>query len=117
MEGRWREVVALDADDTVLRPWVNEARRLFAQHGYSDIGDVYLGELLAGKPPGSDGIWPAEPVRDITEDPANTNFEKGLIAGKFYSRGTTWRGVYDGGRQEPALAHQFRSWAEQVEDR
>ena len=104
-------------DSTVLRSWVDEARRLFAQHGCSDIGDVYLGKLLSGSPPGSDGIWPAEPVRDITEDLANKNFENGLIAGKFYSRGATSRGVFDGGRQEAALAHQFRSWAEQVEDR
>jgi hypothetical protein len=48
---------------------------------------------------------------------ASKNFENGLITGKFNSRGVTWRGVYDGGKQEAMLANQFRSWAEQVEDR
>ncbi|WP_157506324.1 hypothetical protein [Ktedonobacter racemifer] len=105
-------------DGAVLRTWVNEVRRLFAEHDCIVIGDEYLGRLLSGSPPGIDGIWPAEPIRDLLEDLAvNKDIENGLLTGKFYSRGVTWRGVYDGGKQEAVLANQFNLWAEQVEDR
>ena len=52
----------------------------------------------------------------MIRDFAGRHLEIGLISGKFYSQGVTWRGVYDGGKQEMALATQCRSWAEQVED-
>ena len=103
-------------DKTVLRFWVDEARRLFAERDCADIGDRCLGRLLSGSPPDADGVWPAEPIRDMIRDFASRHLEIGLTSGKFCSQGVTWRGVYDGGKQEMALATQCRSWAEQVED-
>jgi hypothetical protein len=104
-------------DRAALRAWVDEARQLLAEYDCTDIGDYRLGELLSGSPLGADGIWPAEPVRDIAEDlSASKKFERGLIFGKLGSRGITWRGMYDGGNQEAALADQFSLWAEQLED-
>jgi hypothetical protein len=39
------------------------------------------------------------------------------MTGKFNSRGATFRSPYDGGRQEAALAAQYRGWADLVADR
>ncbi len=104
-------------NQTVLRAWIDEARRMFAESDRAEIGDVYIGELLSGSPVGQDGVWPAEPIRDIIEGLASPKLGKGLSIGKRNSRGVTMRGVYDGGKQELSLSDQFRSWAEQVEDR
>ena len=88
--------------------WVTEARRLLADSGRTTIGDLVIGEVLAYVPPDSDGLWPAEPVRDLIEDLRSPKFEAGLHTGKFNSRGMTSRSPADGGAQERALAAQHR---------
>jgi hypothetical protein len=56
----------VDAD--ALRGWVTEARRLLAESGRTTIGDVVIGKVLAYFPSEADGLWPAEPVRDLAAD-------------------------------------------------
>ena len=105
----------LDAD--ALRSWVTEARRLLAETGRTTIGDLAIGEVLAYSPPDPDGLWPAEPVRDLVEDLASPRLEEGLHTGKFNSRGITFRNPADGGAQERQLAAQHRGSADRVSDR
>lgn len=60
-----RKVVAeVDA----LRAWVTEARRLLDESGRTVPGDISIGGILAYVPPDSDGLWPAESVRNLIED-------------------------------------------------
>lgn len=105
------------ADAAALRHWVTEARRLLAESGRATVGDRVIGEVLAYFPPDADGLWPAEPVRDLIEDLGAPKFEQGLDIGKFNSRGITTRNPADGGAQERALAAQHREWAGRVADR
>jgi len=72
--------------------------------------------VLAYVPPGSDGLWPAEPVRDLIEDLQSPAFENGLRSGKLNRRGLVWSSPADGGVQERDFAAQFRAWAERVAD-
>ena len=116
----WRTPPGLGPDGTVdaesLRAWVTEARRLASASGRPATGDCTIGMVLAYVPPGSDGLWPAEPVRDLIEDLQSPAFENGLRSGKLNSRGLVWSSPADGGIQERDFAAQFRAWAERVAD-
>ncbi len=98
-------------DVTTLDDWVVRARLLLSEFGRADIGDEVIGESFAYCPVGEDGVWPAEPVRDMIERIGSQELENGFLIGRLNSRGVTSRGVYDGGQQERDLAAQYRDWA------
>ena len=104
----------VDAD--ALRAWVTEARRLLAESRRTVPGDISIGGILAYVPPDNDGMWPAEPVRDLIEDLRSEHIETGLRTGKLNSRGMVWSSPTGGGAQERDLAAQFRAWAEHAAD-
>jgi hypothetical protein len=111
----WRGIPGLDSagviNEEYLSSWVTRARLAFAETDRADIGDEQIGQVLSNSPLGRDGIWPDEPVRNIIEPTANKNIESGLILGRMNSRGTTSRGIFDGGEQERALSAQYRDWS------
>ena len=100
--------------DTLLN-WVLEVRRGLVESDLSDIGDALLGEVLSGSPTGRDGVWPAEPVRDLLEDIESRHMEEGLIAGAITSRGMTTHGILEGGGQERALADRYHEMAAKID--
>ena len=91
----------VDAEN--LSTWVNEARRLCAERGRPEVGDIYIGQLLAKAPSGPDGIWPCEPVRELLDGIGSTHIGEGLVDGKINLGGETTRGIIEGGSQEHAL--------------
>lgn len=111
----WRDLPGRRDDGTVdgehIERWVRDARLALAEADRADIGDEEVGRVLAASPPGTDGAWPAEPVRDLIESIGSTHLETGLHVGRVNDRGVTSRGVYDGGAQERALATQYREWS------
>jgi len=102
---------AEDTDADSLREWVAVARRELAQRGLTSVGDEIIGEVLAVSPTDADGIWPVKAVRDLVEELRNTRLETGLLVGLQNRRGTTWRGVFEGGDQERQLATRYRAMA------
>lgn len=76
-----------------LRRWVRSARLAFVDSDRDDIGDEQVGRVLSASPEGSDGIWPAEPVRELIEMIGSTRIETGLHTGIVNTRGITSRGV------------------------
>jgi excisionase family DNA binding protein len=98
-------------DPQLLERWVTQARLLLSGSGRADIGDEVIGESFAYSPVGEDGIWPAEPVRELIERIGSQELENGFFIGRLNSRGVTTRGVYDGGRQERVLAALYRDWS------
>jgi excisionase family DNA binding protein len=99
-----------EIDLQALKAWVRDARDALAESDRADIGDEQIGQVLARSPVGTDGIWPAEPMRELVEEIGSTNLETGIHLGVVNRRGVTSRGVYDGGAQEWALAKQYRDW-------
>jgi excisionase family DNA binding protein len=95
-----------------LISWVQKARLELAKSDRADIGDHQIGQTLSGLEEGLDGIWPPEVIRELIEDLKSANFETGLTIGILNSRGVTFRGVYDGGAQEWALASKYRGWSQ-----
>lgn len=104
-------------DQTRLQDWVRDARELLAASHRTKVGDLLLGETLSGSPEGGDGLWPAEPVRDVIELVESEELERGIAVGVANSRGATWRGLREGGKQEWALHERYERLADGVNDR
>jgi excisionase family DNA binding protein len=96
---------------TLLGDWVLTARLLLSEADRADIGDEVIGQAFGSSPIGSDGAWPAEPIRDLIEIIGSRELENGLIIGRLNNRGITSRSVYEGGRQERDLSSQYRTWS------
>ena len=96
-----------------LSNWVSEARRLCAERGRAEIGDNFIGHLLAKSPDGEDGLWPCEPVREVLEllGPGAQHIGNGFDSGTFNLRGVTMRDPFAGGNQERALADKYQQQA------
>jgi hypothetical protein len=97
-----------------LEKWIREARILSANADRAEIGDVQIGQVLAHAPTDADGTWPCIPVREIIEITRSTELENGIHTGVFNKRGVTTRSPTDGGIQERALAHTYRTWSEKT---
>lgn len=99
-------------DEPALRAWVEDVRRRCEALGRLDACDHEIGKLLASCPAAPDGSWPCIAVRNIMEsipgDIALDSFHSGIFNG----RGTTSRGLHDGGEQERQLAKEYHGFAD-----
>lgn len=106
---------SIDGDH--LNQWVRAARLAFADCGRTSIGDEVIGEVLSASPQGLDGIWPAEPVREVIESVGSARLDTGLHIGLTNRRGFTTRGAFDGGNQERELELKYRGMAANASSR
>jgi hypothetical protein len=112
--GGWRTIPGTTAsgiDGNQLMDWVRRARDLLIESGRRDIGDQQIGQVLSASPPGDDGAWPHESVRNVIEAIDGQHIIIGFRIGTFNARGVTSRGMLEGGAQERALAARYRDWA------
>jgi hypothetical protein len=114
----WRRLPGTQEDGSVdlpvLSAWIQRSRSLLIERDRADIGDQCIGQLLSGSPAGTDDAWPCEAVRSVIEMTKSRHLEIGVEIGRFNARGVTSRGMFDGGKQEIALANQYRQWADIV---
>lgn len=117
----WHTLPGLSEDGTIdgshLTDWVRGSRLAFSDSKRASIGDEEIGQVLASSPLGIDGIWPAEPVREIIENIGNARLDTGLHIGKTNKRGITTRGVFDGGDQEREIEQKYREMATKISAR
>jgi hypothetical protein len=77
-----------------------------------EVTDGQIGRILAHCPNDpEDKIWPLKPVRDLIEELANSKIEQNMAIEKINMRGATSRAMFDGGKQEHALAEQYKRWS------
>ena len=95
-----------------LTNWTTAVRQLCRKHGRVEMGDQFVGQLLARAPEGSHGEWPCEAVCQAMEGMASSHLGEGFNVGVHNSRGVQTRG--EGGRQERELAARFRAMAERL---
>lgn len=101
-------------DKTLLSAWVTEARRRFAEVNRTGTGDQLIGQVLSGSPPGADGAWPAEPVREVVEQLKSADLESGLHMGRFNQRGVISRDPLSGGDMERSIKARYEADAATV---
>lgn len=101
-------------DGEVLEAWVKDARSLAKAVGREDIAEGRIGNMLSASPIGTDGNWPAEPVRDVIDLFRSKAMIDGFWIGKSNRRGVTSRMPRDGGRLERQEAKTYRDWANAI---
>jgi hypothetical protein len=115
----WRRLPGQKADGKIdpgeFNKWVAEAKRLCADHGRSEVGDIKIGELLAHAPADDDGTWPCTAVRDLLDQVGSAAMFDGFRVGVFNKRGVTSRHPLDGGRLEREEAEKYDAYARKVE--
>lgn len=99
-------------DKEAILKWVRAVRKRAAEVDRAAIADQHIGQLLARSPEDpQDGGWPHEAVRNVIEELAADEIERGLILERHNMRGFYSKPLYEGGRQERILAGQYRDWA------
>jgi len=102
-------------DAAALEEWIKDARILCKNAGRLAVSDQHIGSVLAYAPPDSAGVWPAVEVRELIEITRSKDLEAGIFMGLHNRRGTTMRGMTDGGAQERELAKTYRGWSRNTE--
>ena len=98
-------------DEEVLISWINEVRRLCVLHGREEIGDYYIGKILANAPAGDDEIHPCLPVCDVMEKTASRKLGEGFMAGVEFPDGyvkVRWEGEI---QKESEHIDRYREWS------
>lgn len=98
-------------DEEVLISWINEVRRLCVLHGREEIGDYYIGKILANAPAGDDEIHPCLPVCDVIEKTASRKLGEGFKAGVEFPDGyvkVRWEGEI---QKESEHIDRYREWS------
>jgi hypothetical protein len=107
---------ALDAG--ILINWVRKVRELASKKDRADIADQEIGKLLAYAPiDPEDGAWPHKAVRELLEELANSEIERGISIEQFNKRGVVSKAMFEGGKQERDLSEQWRQWSATVGSR
>jgi hypothetical protein len=101
-------------DGVALEAWVKVARKLCAEAGRGEVGDLHIGQILSAamRQPGEP--WPPEPVCVVIEMVRSKALEQGFETGTYNRRGVTVRSPFDGGDQERVLAASYRRDAESL---
>ena len=73
--------------------------------------------MLSASPAGTDGVWLAEPVRELIEDLRSADLELGFEIGAYNSRGVVTKNLAEGGEQERQLTKRFEKTAEPLSSR
>ncbi len=92
--------------------WLTEARSRLADLGRQNIGDQFIGQLLARHKPVSEADWPADEICEALETMGSDHIAKGFANQIFNSRGVHW--TSGDGNQERELALKYRSRARQL---
>lgn len=113
----WRQPPGVEkggqANGSKLREWVNRVRLLASEKDRTNTADENIGKILFYFPNDpNDMAWPHIELRRLLEDLENEHIERGIEIEQLNSRGTTSRGVFDGGSQERELAKKWRNWAD-----
>ena len=117
----WQQIPGLtkngDIDLERLRLWVRDARERCHAAGRGAVGDHEIGQVFSWAPSAPDGVWPAVPVREVIEDVASRELERGIHIGVYNRRGVYTKAIGEGGKQERALAERYRTHAGAVTDK
>src|SRR5258708_16559507 len=109
----WHHITVSQVDrsinESALREWIREARRLCAASDHAEIADEYIGKAFASAPADpSDQVWPHRAVREIIEELSSSEVDLGLQVAIFNQRGVCARDPFAGGEPVRGLSAVYR---------
>ena len=112
-----RRIPGQDASDEAdktkrLIGWIRKARAQCESRGRLRICDDRIGTLLSKSPPGEDGIWPCESVREALEKFYSEEVGIGFHVGCCNAR-SSHVGSFSGD-QEREIESEYREWADKT---
>ena len=118
----WKLPPGIDDDGSlnsiVLERWVKTARNVAQKKDRADIADQEIGKVLFHVPKDpDDGVWPHKVLRDLLEQLASENIERGIELEQYNSRGVVTKDVFEGGKQERELSCQWKERADALSTR
>lgn len=99
-------------DGEALLDWVDQVRRLCTSHGRREVGDEYIGQLLARISIREGGQWPCVAVCQVIESAQSKSINTGFHCAVINERGVQFRG--NGGRQERDIAGYYRRCSDDI---
>jgi hypothetical protein len=106
----WKKIPGMQEDssidEVVLNEWITKARTLAEAASRLDIADSEIGKVLAQYP---ENIreWPQEKIFKVIEKINTDSLKSGYSTAMFNKRGSSTRGVFDGGDIEREKAAYF----------
>ncbi|RRD29284.1 hypothetical protein [Actinomyces bowdenii] len=101
-------------DTKAMQQWVESARQGFAAADLANIGDHYIGRVLANSPEEANGTWPLAAVCELIDEVRSEKLDEGFIAGMCRGLMSGIRSIYEGGKQEREQAQRYRTWSKQI---
>jgi len=100
-------------DEKQLQSWLSAARNLAKDADRLELCDTHIGQVFANSDVDpTDGSIPAIAIRDVIEQLESENLERGYAIGLHNLRGTSTKGIYEGGKQERDIAAVFNRYAD-----
>ena len=100
-----------------LEDWIALASKLAETSRRTKMAKEHIGQVLAYFPPDpDDNAWPHRVLRDVLEEVADPEIERGLVIGVFNSRGIVQKTLREGGQQERDLVARYTADAATVKD-
>ncbi|MFA7207006.1 MAG: hypothetical protein WC102_11835, partial [Saccharofermentanales bacterium] len=101
-------------DVSKLKTWIDDVTTLSQQRGFYEVALCKIGNVLSYAAGEADGQWPCNSICEILEYYKDDRIDLNFRIGVHNQRGTTVRGMYDGGKQERTLIEKYKSYASQV---
>lgn len=111
----WETIPGTADDGTIdyafLEEWVKSVRDQAEAVGRIEVADMEIAKILACYK-STDGVWPSDEICKIIDGINTKSIRSNFHAAIYNNRGTTTRGVFDGGDQERELSVYFRTLAQ-----
>ena len=103
-----------ETDTRSLQRWCTTVRRLCAEYGRAEVGDIHVGQLLSHAPADEDGQWPCRAVCEVLENFTSRHIEQGFHVGVSNARGAHGRSLEEGGEPERERAAEYHALAQRL---
>ncbi|SHG37844.1 hypothetical protein [Flavobacterium defluvii] len=98
-------------DNEVMDQWITQVRELALKADRIAAADSHIGTLLAYFPEEGTGLWPPDEISAAIERINTTSLKDSFAVAVINKRGSTGRGVFDGGTIEKNNAAYFQKLA------
>lgn len=116
----WKKVPGVKLDNSInqneLDVWISTARNKAQQYGRLKVADMHIGKILAQYPENIPQ-WPQEKIFQIIERINSASLNSNYSAELFNKRGSSSRGVFDGGDIERRHAEYFQELSDRFKNK